>query len=266
MGRITRNQGEGTRRSPGPTFRCAAFRSGLGGPTVAQEKTAENLPQRAMFSAKDVKGTPQKRDAPVSGKPKSKGPWWSPRNAYWLIDDVVYTGVEKAYQGINWVAKKAGRKEGFGKEAVGVGTYLGGICLNAAYRIAQTPGSALNHLVELAVCSSLAIPIAIRLKRENGKCNGLQSGVISMEKMFLKVVRLPIAVLAVAMIALRWSETSLPKMQLEEIPMAIGGTMFLYLLTGENGMWNRAKDAVNALMETVRAGLAQKKPVCVKDK
>jgi len=58
----------------------------------------------------------------------------------------------------------------------------------------------------------------------------------------------------------KWSAFGGLEVWIKDVPSDIGCIMLLYLLSGENGMLNRAKDAAKEILENSRAVLAPKAP------
>ena len=238
--------------NPAPRSRTSIFRN----------QQLERIPQRAMFSAKIEKEKPQS-NIPVPKMPESKGPWWSPENAYWLVDDLVYKGIEKIYNAVNWIAKKAGKGDGLSKVSVGAGAFLLGNTIMIGYKTIQNPQSSVINLVALGFFGA----ISVMLVRTSKEIESLDGAIADSGKDTLaRAVRLPMLAMLLGYDLAKWSVFDNAEVLVKDMPCHLGCIIMLYLLSGENGMLNRAKDAVKDVMEDVRAAFEQKEPIEVKGK
>jgi len=136
--------------------------------SILRNQQLGQLPKRLLCSANSPKEEPQ-RNAPVSKTPEGKEPWWSPNNAYWLVDDLVYGAIEKIYDTLNWIAKRAGKKDGFSKVGVGAGAYLLGNMMRLTYKSVQNPESAPINLITLTFLGAISVMLVRKAAQIKGR-------------------------------------------------------------------------------------------------
>jgi hypothetical protein len=236
----------------------------------------ESVPRQIAFAAK---GEGRKTDG-QSGKggespknanhkkPEKEG-WllWSPQGIYHFLDDMAYKGVEAGFAKLNAFAKMLGKKKDISRSKAAITAIAAGHAVDLAIKPVEdggmawgvdwgnVPGAVFALFMFGVGAAAWQILENAAAQEDAGAIKGMNEG-----QDFFRCLRFPFMIFASAAFAVAaFSESALAL--LDDGARYLGVSVFLYLLSNENGTGKKMKDALKQFVERIKAGLARKSQV-----